>query len=112
METVLEGKSHIGCKWNISVKHKPDGTIDRFKARLVAKGYAQTYGIDNQEMFSPIAKMNTMRVLLSLTANLNQHLYQLDIKKAFLNGKLQKEVYMQLPLSFEENYGRENVCNL
>nr|CAN67968.1 hypothetical protein VITISV_025091 [Vitis vinifera] len=47
---VLEGKSHIGCKWNISVKHKPDGTIDRFKARLVAKGYAQTYGIDNQEM--------------------------------------------------------------
>ena len=70
------GKKTIGCKWVFSVKYKSDETIDRYKARLVAKGYTQTYGIDYQETFAPVAKMNTVRVLLSLAINLDWSLKQ------------------------------------
>ena len=63
------GKETVGCRWIFTVKYKADGTIKRFKARLVAKGYTQTYGIDYTEMFAPIAKINTICVLLSLATN-------------------------------------------
>ena len=72
------------------MKLKPDGSIDRYKARLVAKGYAQRYGIDYQDTFAPVAKINTIRILISIATNRDWPMQQFDVKNAFLNGDLKK----------------------
>ena len=112
MVELPKGKKVVGCKWVFSIKSKADGSVERYKARLVAKGFTQTYGIDYQETFAPVAKINSIRVLLSLIVNSNWPLHQLDVKNAFLNGDLEEEVYMSSPPGFEERCGNGRVCRL
>ena len=89
-----EGKKAIRCKWVYKVKHNADGSVSRYKARLVAKGYAQTYGIDFEETFNPITKMEIVRAIISLAVSKRLNLHHMDVKNAFLIGDLVEEVYM------------------
>ena len=109
MEALPKGKATIGCKWVFTTKYKSDETLDRYKARLVAKGFTQTYGIDYLETFAPVAKLNTLWVLLSLATNLDQPLQQLNVKNTFLNGDLEEEVYMDPPPGFEQWFYQDHV---
>jgi hypothetical protein len=83
-----------------------------YKARLVAKGYNQTYGIDYDETFAPVAKMGTVRTLISCAANFGWPLHQLDVKNAFLHDDLQEEAYMKIPPRFANEHTIEKVCRL
>ena len=69
-------------------------TVNRLEARLIAKGYAQTHGIDYEETFAPVAKMTTVRTVIVVATTKGWHLYQMDVKNAFLQGKLEEGVYM------------------
>ena len=67
-------KKPIGCRWVFSIKYLSNGSIERYKARLVAQGYTQIYGIDYEETFAPVAKMNTIRILVTLVVQFNWYL--------------------------------------
>lgn len=107
-----KGVKPVGCRWVFTVKRRPDGSIDRYKARLVAKGYTQTYGIDYDETFSPVAKINTLRVLFSIAANKDWPLHQYDVTNAFLHGELQKPVFMCPPPGYTSDFVDGEVCQL
>ena len=90
-----EGVNVIGIKWIFENKSIEHGTVIRNKSRLVAQGYDQVEGVDFDETFAPIARLESIWILLAISCQLNFKLYQMDVKSAFLNGMLQKEVYVE-----------------
>lgn len=106
------GKKPIGVKWVYKTKYRPTGEVERYKARLVVKGYKQKPGIDYFEVFAPVSRMDTVRMILSLAAQSKWKVYQMDVKTAFLNGILQEEVYVEQPPGFIKKDEKNKVYRL
>jgi histone deacetylase 1/2 len=107
-----KGRNIIDCKWVWKVKRKADGTLDKYKARLVTKGFKQRFGIDYEDTFSPVVKMASIRIILSVAISRGWSLRQLDIQNAFLHGILEEEVYMKQPPGYEDKNKPGFVCKL
>ena len=89
-------------KWVYKTKYNEHEKIDKYKDRLVAKGYSQKYGVDYIEVFAPVARMDTIRMIIALVAQKNWTIFQLDVKSAFLHGELSEDVYVEQPRGYEK----------
>nr|GFB29397.1 putative retrotransposon Ty1-copia subclass protein [Tanacetum cinerariifolium] len=102
----------VGSKWLFKKKTDMDGAVYIFKARLVAKGFTQTYGVDYEETFSPVAYIRAIRILIAIFAYYDYEIWQMDVKTAFLNGHISEEVYMEKPEGFVNPKYHNHVCKL
>ncbi|GKV02914.1 hypothetical protein SLEP1_g15291 [Rubroshorea leprosula] len=102
-----QGHAAIGVKWVFKEKKNSKGEVERYKARLVAKGYKQQHAIDYEKVFAPVARLEMIRLIISLAAQNKWKIFQMDVKSAFLNGYLKEEVYVQQPLIYVVT-GEEN----
>ena len=102
----------IGLKWVYKLKKDIQGRIVKHKARLVAKGYVQRQGIDFDEVFAPVARLETVRLLISIAAHEGWEVHHMDVKSAFLNGDLEEEVYVIQPPGFEIKGEEHKVLKL
>nr|GEV11918.1 zinc finger, CCHC-type [Tanacetum cinerariifolium] len=102
----------LGCKWIFKRRLKLNGTVKKFKARLVIQGFKQKLGIDYFDTYGPVARISTIRLLISMTSIHNLIIHQMDVKTAFLNGELEEEVYMNQPMGFIMPGNDNKVCKL
>lgn len=106
------GAKVIGVKWVYKTKYDEHGNIDKYKARLVAKGYSQKHGVDYTEVYAPVARMDTVRMIIALAAHKNWQIFQLDVKSAFLHGELNEDVYVEQPRGYEKKGSEHLVYKL
>ena len=99
----------IGCKWVFRRKYNTDGSLQTFKARLVTKGFRQK-GVDYFDTYAPVARITSIRVLFALASIHDLYIHQMDVKTTFLNGDLDKEVYMEQPEGFVLPGNKKKVC--
>ena len=107
-----KGVNVIGTKWIFKNKSNEHGTVIKNKSRLVAQGYTQVEGVDFDETFAQVARLESIRILLAIASHLNFKLYQMDVKRAFLNGMLQEEVYVEQPKGFIDPHRPNDVYKL
>lgn len=107
-----KGKNTISWKWIFKTKFLSDGSIQKHKSRLVARGFTQQQGVDYEETFSPVARFETVGMILALAAQKQQKVYQFDVKSAFLNGDLHDEVYVDRPPGFQDASRPDKVLRL
>ncbi|GJR20461.1 retrovirus-related pol polyprotein from transposon TNT 1-94 [Tanacetum coccineum] len=105
-------KNVINLKWLWKNKHDEENTVIRNKSRLVAKGYAQKEGIDFEESFAPVARLEAVRLFIAYAAHKSFTVYQMDVKTAFLYGPLKEEVYVNQPDGFVDPYHPDKVYRL
>ncbi|MCO5609702.1 hypothetical protein L7F22_063934 [Adiantum nelumboides] len=99
----------VSTKWIFKTKYKADGSLDKHKARLVARGFSQRPGVDFDETYAPTARMTTIRTVLCLAAHFGWTVFQMDVKSAFLNGEMEKEVYVSQPPGFQVTGKEDHV---
>nr|GEZ16377.1 zinc finger, CCHC-type [Tanacetum cinerariifolium] len=112
LATLPDNQKAIGLKWVLKTKRDGNGNIIKHKARLVAKGYVQEHGIDYDEFFAPVARMETIRLILALSAYHGWEVHHLDVKSAFLHGELKEEVYVTQPEGFKKPRNENKVYRL
>ncbi|XP_024316275.1 uncharacterized protein LOC100822297 isoform X1 [Brachypodium distachyon] len=106
------GQKPIGLKWVFKLKKDPSGKIVKHKARLVAKGYVQRKGVDYDEVFAPVARLETVRMLAARAAQEGWEMHHMDVKSAFLNGELLEDVFVQQPPRYETKGEEHRVLKL
>lgn len=112
MTELPAGAKKIGVKWIYKTKLNEFGEVDKLKARLVAKGYAQKHGMDYTEVFAPVARMDTLRMIIAVAAQRSWSIYQLDVKSAYLHGELNEDVFVEQPRGYEHKGGEHKVYKL
>lgn len=90
-------------------KTNKEGKVEKYKARVVTKGYKQRYGVDYDEIFTPVARIDTIRLLMAIATQNKWKIYQMDMKSEFLNGYLEKEVYIEQPLGYSKQGQQDKV---
>jgi hypothetical protein len=106
------GRKPVSSKWVFKKKMHAKGQAEKFKARLVTKGYPQVEGVDFDDIFSVVAKLTSIRVLMSLVATFDLEIEQMDVKTTFLHGDLEEEIYMKQPEGFVVKGKKDMVCKL
>jgi hypothetical protein len=106
------GRKHVSCKWMFKIKQGVNEEVECYKARLVARGFTQTYGMDYNKTFAPIAKFTSIRCILALAALEDMEIHQMDMKMTFLNGDFEEEIYMEQSQGFVHQGGEHFVCKL
>ena len=116
MGTVVDLGCHkaepIGCKWIFKTKRDLKGDVERYKAPLVAKGLTQKEGIGYTETFSPVSSKDSFRTIMTLVAHFDLELHQINVKTTFLNGDINKMIYMMQLENFVSGYTKSMVCKL
>lgn len=103
-------KNVVDNKWVFSIKYDEFGRPQRYKARLVARGFSQEYLVDFNETFAPVARIASFRFIICLANQFNLFVHHMDVKTAFLNGKLDEEIFMEVPKGVDCN--KNYVCKL
>lgn len=107
-----KNKKVLSNRWVFKTKLNQRGEIEKYKARLVVRGHTQQKGTDYEEVFAPVARLETIRTLLAAAVNEEMHVHQMDVVSAYLQGELSDEIYMEQPEMYVQQGKESKVCKL